>query len=425
MKNFLPLYVFLFLASFVTLKAQNGIGNVVPNPSFESYINAPSSEGDIYEAVGYDNLNGGTAYPNATPDYFHINGTGDAQLPNTYAGTVAPLDGQGVAGFITYNFFVPNYREYLGVALNNNLEIGKDYSVSFWMTNSSGNHYASMGSNNIGVAFFNGQPSQNVSAPILVNPQVEISTVTHTTSWTQYSFTFTATSNFDYMVIGNFRDDANTQRAVFTTGYSMAYYFIDMLDVQEVNPLAIDGLDLYRGGMEDGIDLQWNFPSDRMNGEWYLERSTDQNSFRTLASYTEANGNLSSDNMEFVDESAFPNLNYFYRLRHVDVNGSVEFSDLVVANYKGELPYAAGQVFPNPVQDNFNMQFAAGEEGNVDVTIVDQSGKTIYEDSRGIEVGEHILSYQFENELSEGIYYATFQFQGQSFTRKLMAASMN
>ena len=313
----------------------------------------------------------------------------------------------------------------MGIALSQNLEAGKNYSVSFWLSNSASNHYAGMGSNNIGVAFFNGAPSQNVSAPILVNPQVEISTIVHTPSWVQYSFTFNASAAFDYMVIGNFRDDANTQRASFTGGYSMSYYFIDMLDVQEVNPLAIGGLGLSRGDLQDGIDLNWNFPSDKLDGEWFLERSNDQETFRTLAAFSDENGNLNGDIQNYVDESAFPNLTYYYRMRHVDPNGTVEFSDLVLASFEGELPYAAGQVFPNPVQDQFNLEFAAGEQGQIDLHITDQQGRTIYEDSRDLEVGEHLLSYQFDQELAAGTYYATFEYQGQHFTRKLLSAAVN
>ena len=422
MKNILPLFVVLLFIALVG-KAQNGIGNLVPNPSFETYFNLPVSEGDLFEAVGYSNLNGGISYPDATPDYFHVNGVGDAQLPNTYAGTVAPLDGQGVVGFITYNFFVPNYREYVGVTLGGNLEAGKTYTVSFWLTNSASNHYASMGSNNIGVAFFNGAPTQTVSAPILVNPQVEITTITHSTAWTQYTFSFTAASNYDYMVIGNFRDDANTQRAIFASGYSMAYYFMDMLDVQELNPLPIAGLDLYNGNADNTIELNWSFPEGNMAGEWYLERSTDQQSFRTISSYSNANGNLNDGQYSYEDESAFPNLNYYYRMRHVDADGFVEISDVVLASYESELPYAAGQVFPNPVQDAFAMEFAAGEEGTVDLTIVDQAGRVIHEDSQDLEIGEHLLSYQLEDELAQGIYFANFNFNGQVFTKKLISAA--
>ena len=417
MKKFVPIFLFLLAAS-LSLQAQ--FGNLVPNPGFETMFGAPTSEGDLYEAVAWDNLNGGTVYPHATPDFFHTSGTGDAQAPNTFAGTIPPYEGGGVAGFITYNFFVPNYREYLGSPLSAPMTPGVPYTVSFWLSNSASNHYASMGSNNIGVAFTIGAPSQNVNQPLTsINPQVEITTVTYSNSWVQYSFTFTPTQAFDYMVIGNFRDDLSTQRTVFTTGYSMSYYFIDMIDVTENNPLPIEGLDLARGSMTDGINLQWTYPVNNAEGEWTLQRSTDQNTFKSIANFNEVSPGVQT----YIDESAHANLQYYYRMRHVNNNGEVEFSDLVAASFEGEKPYSAGSVFPNPVSDQFSIEFATAENNNLDIIVIDQLGRTVFTDSREMEAGESIVTYQLNEELAEGTYFATFTFMGESFTRKIIAAS--
>lgn len=416
MKKIVPSVLFLLLALSFTAKGQ--FGNLVPNPGFETTFGYPTSEGDLYEAVGWDNLNGGTAYPYATPDFFHVNGSGGAQVPNTFAGTIPAFEGAGIGGFITYNFFVPNYREYLGTPLAAPMTPGQPYTVSFWLSNSASNHYASMGSNNIGIAFTVGAPSQNVNLPIALNPQVEITAVTYSNSWVQYNFTFTPSQAFDYMTIGNFRDDLNTARSIFTTGYSMSYYFIDMIDVTEMAPLPIEGLDLARSSMKDGIELQWTYPATNAEGAWTLERSLDQNTFKSIQQFTEISGGVQS----FHDASAHPNLEYYYRMRHVDNNGSVEYSDLVAASFESEKAFSAGNVFPNPVEDQFSIEFASAETNDLNLRVVDQSGKIVFTDSRTVEAGENILSYQLNEVLASGAYFATFTFKGESFTRKIIAA---
>lgn len=417
MKKFVPIFLFLMLAISPSLEAQ--LGNLVPNPGFETFFQAPTSEGDLFEAVAWDNLNGGSAYPHATPDFFHTSGTGDAQAPSTFAGNIPPYEGGGVAGFITYNFFVPNYREYLGTPLASPMTVGQPYTVSFWLSNSASNHYASMGSNNIGIAFSVGAPSQNVNLPINIVPQVEINTVTYHNTWVQYSFTFTPTQAFDYMTIGNFRDDASTARTIYTSGYSMSYYFIDMIDVTEVLPLPIEGLDLARGGMKDGIDLQWTYPVTNSDGEWTLERSMDQKTFKSIANFTEAASGVQS----YHDQSAHANLQYYYRMRHVNNNGEVEFSDLVAASFEGAKPYTASSVFPNPVVDQFSIEFATAENSDLRIVVVDMLGQTIFSDTREMEAGESIVTYNLNEELPVGTYFATFTFMGESFTRKIVSAA--
>ncbi len=418
MKNLFTLCLFLLLAysgGFTQV-------NYVPNGGFESYLIPPQGEGDIYEAVGWSNLNGGTAYPNATPDFFHTVGTNGVQIPNTYAGDITALEGNGAAGFITYNFFVPNFREYIGIPLNNTLTVGNTYSISFWLSNSQGNSYGSQGTNSIGAAFTVGAPSQSVNQPINVLPQVEMPNITYHNGWIRYSFTFIATGQFDYLTIGNFRNDANTQRSTFSTGFNLAYYFIDMISVSEVTPLPIEGLALNRTGKTDGIELEWRFPDHSAEGDWYLERSTDQVSFKTLEIIEAENGSLAGQSGSHYDESAFANIQYFYRMRHVNGEGEVEFSDLVLASFEGEKSYTAGALFPNPVVDRFSLEFASAEGGEMQVEIVDQLGKSVYSEVRNIDAGEQVIGFEFSEELADGFYYATFIYEGDRITRKIVAA---
>lgn len=420
MKKFFTLLLFLLVT---TSGAFSQTANLIPNGGFEALFSPPQGEGDLFEAVGWNNLNGGTAYPNATPDFFHTTGINGTQIPNTYAGDISALEGNGLAGFITYNFFVPNFREYLGIPLNAPLTVGSQYTISFWLSNSQGNPYGSQGSNNIGAAFTTGAPVQTVNQPLNVIPQVEIPNITYHNGWINYSFTFTATDAHDYLTIGNFRNDANTQHSTFTSGFNLAYYFIDMISVMEVTPLPIEGLSLNRTSKTDGIELEYRLPDYNTEGEWHLERSTDQVSFHSLEVLNSENGSLAGESATHYDETAYANINYFYRMRHVTSEGEVEYSDMVLARFEGEKSYTAGALFPNPVVDRFSLEFASEEGGDMQIEIVDQMGKTIYSEVRNIQAGEQVIGYEFQEELAQGIYYATFIYKGDRFTRRIVAAT--
>lgn len=71
---------------------------------------------------------------------------------------------------------------------------------------------------------------------INVVPQVEITNLSGNTSWVQYTFTVSPTANWQYLTIGNFRNDAlNTPTSTYsiTTGAPSVYanYFFDDIEV--------------------------------------------------------------------------------------------------------------------------------------------------------------------------------------------------
>lgn len=415
------LFLFLlFSASFGFLPGQ--FGNLVPNNDFEISTAMPDQDGELYKAAGWGNLNGGTVYPAATPDYFHVNGTGNCQLPNSFAGTINPLSGNAVVGFITYNVFVSNFREYIAIPLNAPMVPGNSYNVSFWLSNSTANHYGAFGTNNIGVAFTNGAPNQLQHEVVAITPQIEIPYIVHHANWVQYSFTISASSNFDYMVIGNFKDDNSTARASFTSGYGLSYYFLDLFSVELANPLPIEGVTLGRDNSAEGIALEWRFPAENAEGKWTLERSLDQNTYTSVTQYDNQTGVMSDLDVTFNDEGANPNLRYYYRLRHVNLNGETQLSNTVQASFKGEGSFTAGVLYPNPVQDHFSIEFSTAEEGRVQMDVIDALGKVVFNQDTDVAYGEHILSYELDQDLSEGVYYARLSFRGEQITRRLVVA---
>lgn len=418
-KNLLTVLLF-FSVSFGFVQGQ--LGNLIPNRDFESALSMPTIDGELFLATGWSNLNGGTTYPSATPDYFNVNGTGPAQLPSSFAGDIQPYEGDGIVGFITYNVFVSNFREYLAVPMNAPMIPGNVYNVSFWLSNSTGNHYGAFGTNNIGVAFTNGAPTQMQHEVVPITPQVEIPYIVHHANWVQYSFTFTATSNFDHMIIGNFKDDNSTARASFTSGYGLSYYFLDLISVELANPLPIEGVALSRDHDQEGIALNWTFPADNAEGDWVLERSLDQNTYTSVTQYDNKSGVMSDLEVSYNDESANANLKYYYRLRHIGVDGQSQVSNTVQASFAGEMLFTAGVLYPNPVQDHFSIEFATAEEGNVKVEVIDGLGQVVFTRDQDISYGEHILSYELDRQLAAGLYYAKLSFAGQHVTKRMIVA---
>jgi hypothetical protein len=212
---------FLFLIpSFTTAQ------NLVPNPGFEEVTDLPSDYGQWYLCTDWNNVGGNTSGPPyGSPDFFHTKGAiGD------FFGQIKPNTGEAQMGFTTYHPGMSEFREYISVRLRQPMQAGLTYQVSFFVTNGTGDGGYPGISNNIGIHFSMVPLYQKVAEPIPVEPQIEIMQKVYSNSWLQYTFSFQAAEDFEYMTIGNFRPDVSTQN-----NNEAAYYFIDDVVVMLIN----------------------------------------------------------------------------------------------------------------------------------------------------------------------------------------------
>jgi hypothetical protein len=393
--------------------------NLIGNGDFEVALSEPSGWGHLPRCLNWNNCNGNqTTFPYGTPDFFTASGTGGAQWPNTFAGTIVPQSGNALAGFITSNFFVPNFREYSSYRLEAPMVAGETYAISFWLSNGTGNWYGARGTNNIGVAATLTAPVQTTNEPLAIIPQMEITTIVHHTFWQQYTFIFTATQPFQYITIGNFRNDASTSIGVFTTGNGVAYYFMDNVAVSPVTPLAAEAVRLEQVPNDEAMDLRWHLPEDATGDQFVLERSMDQRSFVPVQDF----GRVTQVGIDvtYTDHDAHPGIQYYYRMRNVTTNGDLKYSPVIAARFGEAGDYIAGNIYPNPVHDRFNLDFTALVEGELQLQLFDGAGRLVMEENKDMGIGEPSPSYAMPESIAAGVYQARFTFEGQTFTQKVI-----
>lgn len=230
-------FAFLFLLTINIVTAQN----LVPNPGFEFYNNLPTRVGEWCAATAWYNLTGDCEYDSGgprsgSPDYFHEDGEYPVTLPANAFSTVFPIEGNGVMGMVLWKAELDtiSFREYISTNLTEVLEVGASYTVSFYTSNGNENiRVGGYGSNNLGVYFSTDNLIQMNATPVLVNPHFELNEILYSNDWTLTSFDFIADGEYEYITIGNFRDNANTSVEQFEsfTIEGSAYYYIDELCV--------------------------------------------------------------------------------------------------------------------------------------------------------------------------------------------------
>lgn len=220
-----------FLLCFALLEVHGQV-NLVPNPSFEEYSECPS----VFLITGLD---GWSSY-RGTPDYYNSCAEGDLSTPCNLSGCQNPATGEGYIGL--YAFSTGTYmdgspfREIVGSQLLEPLIVGQTYYVSFKASTVYGGYFVNnCFSDKLGVKFSMTPYSYDYDNPQLSATVDNFShiysneIIADTNNWIGISGSFVADMPYQYVMLGNFFDNENTDTILLSEAISVvkSYYFID------------------------------------------------------------------------------------------------------------------------------------------------------------------------------------------------------
>lgn len=247
--------LFAILVCFLAISVGHG---QLQNPGFESYSSLPDNTGQFSRCIGWSN-SGSTS---ASPDYYHYSASSSADLPITPMASVNAFEGNAIMGLCATGPKHSNTREYLSTAFTQPLEVGKEYILSFNITNGNITNVSTAGlaTSKLGLLLSYGEFTQSGQDPLNITPQFRIDTVFYSKTWKNVSFTFTCTQPFTHLTFGVFQNDAQADIVPKDgTNPTHAYYFVDEFYLQPVpedyNPIVVvpgrDGHD----GDDDNSDV--------------------------------------------------------------------------------------------------------------------------------------------------------------------------
>lgn len=222
MKNLKRKFWYLILVCCLPLLNASA-QNLVPNPSFEDTTFCPAIMGQISKATGWLSFTD-------SPDYYNACAN-SVSTPQNGSGYQVPFDGVAYAGLlVTGANIILDLREYLGIQLTQPLFTGQTYYVSFRaaLSNILGRD---CWADKLGAKFttYNFSALEGNTALITNFSQIYTdSLVNDTINWITVKGSFISDSSYQYVVIGNFFDDANTD--TLNCPY-IGYVFIDMVCV--------------------------------------------------------------------------------------------------------------------------------------------------------------------------------------------------
>lgn len=151
-------------------------------------------------------------------------------------------------------------------------------------------------------------------------------------------------------------------------------------------PLAITLVDFAAKTMTEGkVMINWETQHIEGTEQFFVEHSADGKNFTTVASEKAVRDQVK---YSATHDNASQGANY-YRLRSIELNGEVSYSKIVRLSGKANAQQVA--LLPNMVTDKATLQVTANEAGNIQLRIMDITGREIYQQSATINAGQNAV----------------------------------
>ena len=175
--------------------------------------------------------------------------------------------------------------------------------------------------------------------------------------------------------------------------------------------LAVRVVDFNAIKADKNVRLSWTTAQEINNNSFEVLRSTDGNTWKTIATVA-ATGNSSSPVSYTVIDNAPINGKNLYRLKSNDTNGSSVLSDIKTVIFSDKFSVT---VSPNPVKDRINVEI--GKKGNdaVQLLLINNTGAVIGRYTTANDIYSIDASH-----LSKGMYILKIVAEGTVNTQKII-----
>jgi len=218
--------------------------SLVQNGDFEQYSGCPNGLGQIDSALYWINTCTFNPQLYGSPDYYNQCDLNYVSVPTNIFGFQYAHSGSGYCGIYLMTTVINNYREYIETHLQSPLIANNCYFFEMYVNLGDQCNFVTT---ELGV-YFSDTLVANINnyLPLPFTPQINNATtnVFDTINWIVVNGTYTATGTENYLIIGNFKDDANTSYSFNGNGnISGAYVYIDDVCLRPCNGSCTTGME--------------------------------------------------------------------------------------------------------------------------------------------------------------------------------------
>ena len=167
------------------------------------------------------------------------------------------------------------------------------------------------------------------------------------------------------------------------------------------------------------FQLDWTTASEVNNYGFELERSTDAQSFYSIA-FVRGNGTTALPHSYTQDDWAVvAETDYYYRLKIIDLDGTHKYSNTIKGRLKGNMQLAASDFYPSPTSGTATLNLYAPANGNLQTMVYDVLGQVVKSKNDAVTQGNNKIEYDF-SDLAKATYLVNITLDNQKITKKLI-----
>ncbi len=158
------------------------------------------------------------------------------------------------------------------------------------------------------------------------------------------------------------------------------------------------------------VMLNWQTITETNNKGFEIQRSSEDGF--TSVGYVDGSGTTTEiQNYSFVDRRVNPG-EYYYRLKQIDFDGTIAYSDEILAEVTPPALFALNQNFPNPFNPSTTIRFQVAVESDITLKVFNVLGQEVANVLNSkIEAGFHEVLFDASG-LNSGVYFYQLQARG-------------
>ncbi len=150
-------------------------------------------------------------------------------------------------------------------------------------------------------------------------------------------------------------------------------------------------------------DLTWKTEDAASLDKFEVQRSLNGRDYTTIGTLSSTGSSSSYSFSDDLSQISAPVA--YYRLKMVELDGKISFSQVLVFREKGVGSQLL--VYPNPVKGKAFVSFMSPSKARIELQLVDASGRLVLRRSCDIEKGNNILSLERLERFVPGVYTVT------------------
>jgi len=128
--------------------------------------------------------------------------------------------------------------------------------------------------------------------------------------------------------------------------------------------------------MKEGVELNWTTTTETNNQGFQIERMNAGGSFEQVGYVAGFGTTTEPKSYSFID-SKLEAGSYTYRLKQIDFDGTITYSEEVNVEVEIPLVYALEQNYPNPFNPNTTIKYSISEDGFVKLAVYNLLGEAV------------------------------------------------